>query len=161
MIRKFWLTLAILIVCLFFNSKAWSAPCSPEGENIDSLYDVVVYSNGCDWKGYWQCVEFAKRFYFQYHHFNVVENWSDHGNTYHDKPGLIKYENKHASELPRLGDTLAFGTTIKPHVAIVSNIDNLAKTITFYQQNWSFGEIQRTTGSRRAITSFFVHFIQP
>ena len=162
MVRKGWFILVILIICSFFNLElclARTVPCSPEEENIDNLKGVIIYSNGCNWYGYWQCVEFAKRFYFQYYHFNVVGNWIGHGNTYHDKPGLIKYENKYASEFPRLGDTLSFGTTDKPHVAIVSNINKLAKTITFYQQNWSVGEVQYTTGSVKYSIDPATHYI--
>jgi hypothetical protein len=114
-----------------------ASSCKTEGQKVAEFKNVAVYANGCDTHSYWQCVEFAKRFYFLYHHFDVVGNWKKHGNTYHDKMGLAKYDNKIATILPRIGDTLAFGTTASPHVAIVSEVNPKNNKITFYQQNWS------------------------
>jgi len=131
----------ILLLGFLVTQAIWSpldgSSCKTEGQKVDEFKNVAVYANGCNTQSYWQCVEFAKRFYFLYHHFDVVGKWYGHGNTYHDKIGLVKYDNENTTILPRIGDTLAFGSTSYPHVAIVSEINTNNKKITFYQQNWS------------------------
>ena len=143
--RKLLSTIVLAFFILSPCVRAYSEPCIDEGENLGDLDGVRVYANGCAGENelsYWQCVEFAKRFYFQHCHFDVLYKWTGNGNQYHDMPGLVTFLNNVAvaegSEplaLPKPGDTLSFGNALDPHVAIVSQVDTIGKTVTFFQQN--------------------------
>jgi len=138
-----------IIMNLFIAKLSYSYSCENDGGRLTEFKNVAIYANGCNGNTYWQCVEFAKRFYYQYHHFNVVNDlnywdknyWSGHGKTYSEKQGLVTYKNNVSVNLPRIGDTISFigcnenydYTTVYGHVAIVAAInDNM---VYFYQQN--------------------------
>jgi len=147
-------SLIIILIGVFFCNIniCCSEPCVTEGTNIGNLEEVIIYANSCNLNTRWQCVEFAKRFYFYYHHYNIVKsyngemNMSGIGSTWHMQNGLITCYNTNTTEIPDIGDTIAFATNKNdPHVAIVSKIDS--SKIYFYQQNWSYDGNQYTTGS--------------
>jgi len=142
---------AILIIALAILSLAWqvnlnATSCKDEGKRIGHYLDVPIYANGCDLYTHWQCTEFAKRFYFLHYHFNS-KLWSGNGNVYHTLPGLVSYKNGETETLPREGDTIAFGNSTFPHVAIVSRIDTEEEKIFFHQQNYSSGQTQTISSS--------------
>jgi len=118
------------------------------GSRVDSYENVSLYSNGCniDLITHWQCVEFAKRFYFQKFHYKILEDswsstqiWHGNGDVWHEMPGLFARYNKKTIKLPEPGDTLSFRGFYKnnsyPHVAIVSSVSSEQKKVHFVQQN--------------------------
>jgi len=130
-----------IIMNLFIAKLSYSFSCENDGKKLTDFKNVAIYANGCNGNTYWQCVEFAKRFYYQYHHFNVVPYWFNHGKTYSEKQGLVTYKNNVSANLPRIGDTIAFigcnenynYTNVYGHVAIVSEVND--NSVYFYQQN--------------------------
>lgn len=128
------------------------------GDKIDSLNGVYVYYNdkvgnvsgrNLTPAGYnlglkYQCVEFVKRYYFEFYNHKMpnsyghakdfyVEGLSD--STYIESRNLYQYNNPGNSK-PKEGDLLVFGPTIfnkYGHVAIVSKVKS--NEIEIIQQN--------------------------
>jgi surface antigen len=115
------------------------------GKKIDSFKGVPVYYNGINNKeshgghysadGYyygekWQCVEFAKRFYYDakgHKMPDVMGNAKDffdpavpHGKI-NTRRGLIQYRNG-GDDKPQIDDLLVFTDSDYGHVAIVSKV---------------------------------------
>lgn len=128
------------------------------GQKIDSLNGVDVYYNGSfsnvsgrnlTSDGYnlglkYQCVEYIKRFYFEYYNHQMPNSYG-HAKDYFNhnlKDGemnkernLIQFSNP-SSTKPQVNDILIFNKTrFNPfgHVGIVSNLDN--NQIEIIQQN--------------------------
>lgn len=129
-----------------------------EGEKIDSLNHVIVYYNGNTGNIFgrnitkdnynlglkYQCVEFVKRYYYEYLHHkmpNVYGNAID----FYDKNiadgqlniqrGLLQYTNSSKSK-PQINDLIVLdGTSSNPfgHVAIISEVTD--DEIEVIQQN--------------------------
>ena len=125
------------------------------GDAIDSLHGVAVYYNGIDYTqsygthysddGYyygkkWQCVEFVKRYYYDYLHHKFPDGYGN-ANSFFDrqlkhgelnkKRNLIQFENGN-DEKPMLNDLVVFDGKFG-HVAIVSKVGENYIEIT--QQN--------------------------
>jgi surface antigen len=128
------------------------------GDKLDSLNGVVVYHN--DKKkhdedrnlasdGYnigvkYQCVEFAKRYYYEYYHHEMPDPYGD-ARHFYDKSlkdhqfnrrrNLMQYSNP-SSYKPNVGDLIILDSTKgNPfgHVAIISKVSE--KKIEVIQQN--------------------------
>ena len=128
------------------------------GQEIDSLNGVVVYYNGSVSNvsgrnttpdGYnlglkYQCVEFVKRYYYEYLHHKMPDSYG-HAKDFFDKSiadgkfnkrrNLTQYTNPSSSK-PKVDDLLIYsGTRFNKygHVAIVSKVTG--NTIEIIQQN--------------------------
>jgi len=145
-IAKFTLFFACFAILLLISIGA-AAECGI-GDTVGYHENVPLYSNGCNVKlvTHWQCVEFAKRFYFQKYHYKVMEDawdsiqiWHGNGDVWHTRPGLAVRYNKVTTHLPQPGDTLAFKgfyeNKLCPHVAIVSDVNMASGEVHFVQQN--------------------------
>ncbi|MCA0427947.1 MAG: CHAP domain-containing protein [Bacteroidetes bacterium] len=151
--------------CRFVNQSSFSI-----GDKVDSLNGVYVYYNGSvshqagrhlTKDGYnlglkYQCVEFVKRYYFQFYGHrmpNSYGNASDFFNpTLNDgelnkERGLVQFSNN-SSEKPKVGDLLVFGATPMNkygHVAIVAGVFN--DELEIIQQNpGKFGSSRERIG---------------
>jgi surface antigen len=128
------------------------------GQALDSLNGVKVYYNGgvghtgdrnISEDGYniglkYQCVEFVKRYYYEYYHHKMPDSYGNakdfFDNSVNDgqiskKRDLIQFTNPSKSK-PAIGDLIIFdGTAGNPygHVAIISEVT--AQTIEIIQQN--------------------------
>lgn len=128
------------------------------GEAVDSLHGVMVFYNGrignkhgrnTSSDGYnlglkYQCVEFVKRYYYEYYNHKMPNPWG-HAKDFFDSSvedayinsqrNLVQYTNGSKSK-PHVGDLLVFdGTRLNPygHVVIVSGVK--AESIEIIQQN--------------------------
>jgi surface antigen len=121
-------------------------PLPPEvGDELDSYRDVEIHYNGKDFKtshgsryskdGYyygksWQCVEFAKRFYFEAKGHRMPDVWGHardffnpevpHG-ALNPQRGLVQFVNG-GTEAPQVDDLVVFRGGSFGHVAIVSEV---------------------------------------
>lgn len=164
----------ILICCIvlsavFFYSRrneGQSARDFKVGDAIDSLNHVLVYYNGAvshvagrntSADGYnvglkYQCVEFVKRYYFEYLNHKMPDPWGHAldffdpdllDGTLNERRGLIQHRNP-GSTKPREDDLLVMSGTLfnkYGHVAIVSLVrDNAVEII---QQNPGRGASSR------------------
>jgi len=128
------------------------------GQVLDSLNGVKIYYNGgvghtgsrnVSIDGYnigltYQCVEFVKRYYYEYYHHKMPDSYGNakdfFDNTVKDgsisqKRDLIQFTNPSKTK-PKIGDLVIFdGTVGNPygHVAIISNVTY--KSIEIIQQN--------------------------
>ncbi|WP_233896945.1 CHAP domain-containing protein [Tenacibaculum piscium] len=128
------------------------------GDKIDSLHGVVVYYNGQVGTvkgrnrakdGYniglkYQCVEFVKRYYYEYLHHKMPNSYG-HAKDFFNKKikdgnlnkarNLIQFTNASRSK-PKVNDLLVYGGTIYNkygHVSIVSKVND--GKIEIIQQN--------------------------
>lgn len=128
------------------------------GQQVDSLNGVYVYFNGAvdnvmgrsrTADGYnlglrYQCVEFVKRYYYEYLHHKMPDSYG-HAKDFFDsslkdgqkseRRGLTQYTNP-SNTKPKVSDLLIFaGTTFNRygHVAIISNVTE--REIEIIQQN--------------------------
>lgn len=137
------------------------------GESLDSLNGVTVYYNGgvsniegrnLTEDGYnlgmkYQCVEFVKRYYYEYLNHKMPESYGnakdffdnelDDGELNKDR-NLMQYGNPSISK-PKISDLIVFDGSILNaygHVAIISNVSN--DSIEIIQQNpGPFGKSRR------------------
>jgi surface antigen len=158
MTKKFKLLLILIVISIasFFVYKKL-APDHSVGDVIDSLNNVNVYYNGSishvsernTVDGYniglkYQCVEFVKRYYFEYYKHRMPNSYGhakdfynpsiSDGNLNPDR-GLIQCTNP-SSMKPQIGDLIVMGATTSNeygHVAIVSYVSD--DTIEIIQQN--------------------------
>ena len=159
---KFSLLLAFLFIAAY-SIKYYIKNKNPNpkyfvGQKLDSLNGVYVYYNGrvghtgkrnLSEDGYnigleYQCVEFVKRYYYQYYHHKMPDSYGNAKDFYNDniadghlnsKRNLLQYKNPSTTN-PAVGDLLIFdGHTGNPygHVAIISFVDSTK--IEIIQQN--------------------------
>lgn len=128
------------------------------GQKLDSLNHVMVYYNGgvsnnsgrnTTSDGYnlglkYQCVEFVKRYYYEYLHHKMPDSYSNAKDFFdtnlldgelNTKRNLIQYSNGSLSK-PQINDLIIFkGSILNPygHVAIISNVRD--REIEIIQQN--------------------------
>lgn len=128
------------------------------GQTIDSLNGVEVYYNGrvghvegrnTTADGYnlgqkYQCVEFVKRYYYEYYKHKMPESYGHAKSFYNTKlndgsfnkeRGLTQYANPSKTK-PKIGDLLIMGETTfnsYGHVAIVSRVSE--NSVEIIQQN--------------------------
>jgi hypothetical protein len=160
MIKKSLIILGILIVAFFSYKGLKKANFNSDyevGQKIDSLNNVYVFYNGGvdnvvqrnTKDGYnlglkYQCVEFVKRYYYEYYNHKMSDSYG-HAISFYDKNlsdgklnkqrNLIQYSNPSIS-MPRESDLIVMDGTIfnkYGHVAIISKVtDNKVEII---QQN--------------------------
>jgi surface antigen len=139
---------------------------SKVGKVIDNFNGVNIYYNGrvknvlgrnVTSDGYnlglkYQCVEFVKRYYYEYYNHKMPDSYGhakdffEYGladGGYSKKRDLFQYRN--GSEIkPRVGDILIFGAaSFNPygHVAIISKVTS--NSVTIAQQNPGIGNKSR------------------
>jgi surface antigen len=155
----------LLIALLFLSGIGlWTIkhvnlnPAYTIGQPIDSLNGVYVYYNGgvsnvsgrnLTTDGYnlgqkYQCVEFVKRYYYEYLNHKMPDSYGNAKDFFDSKlkdgqvnkqRGLIQYQNPSQTK-PKVGDLLIFKGTVSNkygHVAIVSKVTN--HQIEIIQQN--------------------------
>ncbi|CAQ84529.1 MULTISPECIES: CHAP domain-containing protein [Photorhabdus] len=149
-----------LLCCLAFSvtTKTNLNPAHKVGDVIDNYQNVAVYYNGgvdtslgrnLSEDGYnlgikYQCVEFIKRFYFQFYHHKMPDTYG-HAKDFFDhsvadgginkKRALLQFTNGSISA-PETGDIIVFSPTLfnrYGHVAIVSAVE--PTSIEIIQQN--------------------------
>ena len=152
------ITIGVGYGCFLLVRKVNPNPKFEVGQALDSLNGVKVYYNGgvghtgkrnVASDGYnigltWQCVEFVKRYYYEFYHHKMPDSYGNAKDFFDpslkdgelsEKRDLIQYTNP-SIEKPRVGDLVVFdGTTGNPygHVAIISKVT--AQTIEIIQQN--------------------------
>jgi surface antigen len=154
------LSVAIIVGYISFRliKKINPNPKFEIGQILDSLNGVKVYYNGgvghtgernISEDGYnigltYQCVEFVKRYYYQYYHHKMPDSYGNAKDFYDNsvkdgsiniKRDLIQFTNPSKSK-PDIGDLVIFDGTIgNPygHVAIISDVK--ARYIEIIQQN--------------------------
>jgi surface antigen len=154
------LSLAIIVGYISFRliKKINPNPKFEVGHALDSINGVKVYYNGgvshtgkrnVSEDGYnigltYQCVEFVKRYYYEYYHHKMPDSYGNAKDFYDNsvkdgfistKRGLVQYTNPSESK-PAIGDLVVFDGTIgNPygHVAII--LDVKARYIEIIQQN--------------------------
>ena len=147
----------VVVVIYIFSTYCNLNVNTQRGTVVDSLNSVYVYYNGgvnqtsgrnvVD--GYnigmkYQCVEFVKRYYYEYYHHKMPDSYG-HAKSFFDKKlsngemnvsrGLIQYKNGEAI-LPQIGDIVVFdGYLFNPygHVAIISAVGT--NEVELIQQN--------------------------
>lgn len=129
------------------------------GDPIDSLDGVYVYQNGsvshtCGRNlspdGYnlglkYQCVEFAKRYYYEHYHHKMPDSYG-HAKDFFRKDltsgqrnqarNLIQFTNGVSTTPPQRGDLVVWdGTAFNPygHIAVISEVTN--REVEIIQQN--------------------------
>lgn len=149
----------VLVVASFWLSKKIDVnPNHQVGDAVDSLNHVIVYYNGgvsnisernLSEDGYniglkYQCVEFVKRYYYQYYDHKMPDSYGnakdffDHtlqDGEINESRGLIQFTNGSFSK-PKVGDLIVFGPTLYNgfgHVAIVSDVSE--NEVEIIQQN--------------------------
>ncbi|MEL6866787.1 MAG: CHAP domain-containing protein [Bacteroidota bacterium] len=132
------------------------------GEEIDRYNGIPIYYNGDMHNtagrskgpnGYnyglkWQCVEFVKRYYYEYLHHKMPNTWGHakdffnlflQNGAYNADRAMYQYRNG-SRRKPRVDDILVFGSQTFGHVAIISAVE--ATYIEVAQQN--VGPFSRT-----------------
>lgn len=128
----------------------------PVGFVTDSFNGVKVYSNGRNFAqsygshyaadGFyygkkWQCVEFVKRYYYDYLHHKMPDGYGNAKDFWNAdiKNGelnkvrnLLQFENNSTSK-PEINDLVIFPFSKYGHVAIISKVEN--KSVEIIQQN--------------------------
>lgn len=149
----------LVVVCVFLGISGWTISKFEIGMPIDRHHGVVVYYNGLKITnvsgrhmtedGYnlglkYQCVEFVKRYYFEYLNHRMPDTYG-HAKDFYDihladgsfnkKRGLMQYSNGGKTQ-PMENDILVFGPALANkfgHVAIVSAVED--GMIEIIQQN--------------------------
>lgn len=149
----------LVVVCVFLGISGWTISRFEIGMPIDRHHGVVVYYNGLKITnvsgrhmtedGYnlglkYQCVEFVKRYYFEYLNHRMPDTYG-HAKDFYDihladgsfnkKRGLMQYSNGGKTQ-PMENDILVFGPALANkfgHVAIVSAVED--GMIEIIQQN--------------------------
>ncbi|WP_053002171.1 CHAP domain-containing protein [Kordia jejudonensis] len=155
----FIICLGILAIGLIVSSKCINLnPFKTIGEELDSFNNVSVYYNGAvnhvekrntTKDGYnlglqFQCVEFVKRYYYEYLHHKMPDSYGHAKDFFNPnvKDGkrniqrdLIQYTNGSISK-PKINDILVFQSSWYNsfgHVAIITKVTE--NTVTIIQQN--------------------------
>ena len=147
----------VVVVIYIFSTYCNLNVNTQRGTVVDSLNSVYVYYNGGANQtsgrnvvaGYnigmkYQCVEFVKRYYYEYYHHKMPDSYG-HAKSFFDKKlsngemnvsrGLIQYKNGEGI-LPQIGDIVVFdGYLFNPygHVAIISAVGT--NEVELIQQN--------------------------
>jgi len=160
--KKWTIIILVLFITLFFGYKGAKKLNSNTdyeiGQPIDSLNKVIVYYNGSVGNvsgrnlasdGYniglkYQCVEFVKRYYYEYFKHRMPDSWGHAKSFFNPKVrdgkingqrNLRQFTNPSKSK-PKESDLIVMdGTTFNKygHVAIVSNVTE--NKIEIIQQN--------------------------
>ncbi len=161
--KRTFIILLIVIALIGFASWKWKARLfnlhdHEIGEKVDSLNNVMVYYNGhtghvlernMTEDGYnlglkYQCVEFVKRYYYEYYKHKMPESYGDAKDFFdasvkdgdiNKARNLRQFTNPSQSK-PEIGDLIIFDAHLgNPygHVAIVSDVND--NEIQIIQQN--------------------------
>ena len=152
---------ALLATSLVLVSSV-KAQAQNSGAQLGSYQNVIAYSNGPhtppsgDGLGFYQCVEYVKRFYNAHYGIGSSVNWHQNAKDYFGAAssfGLFAYPNG-GTYAPQQGDIMCFSGGTYGHVAIVTTVT--ASTVSLIEQNWSrstcFGSVSIASGS-----TFTVH----
>jgi len=163
---KIFLALLTTVFVLIFIFKKLNPPHSV-GDIVDSLNNVNVYYNGSTSNvldrntvdGYniglkYQCVEFVKRYYFEYYKHKMPNSYG-HAKDFFDlalndgeinnQRALFQHSNPSVSK-PKIGDLIVMNATFTNsygHVAIISNVAE--ESLEIIQQNPGYYGNSRAT----------------
>lgn len=152
------ITIILALTAFLLLKEVNPNPRFKVGQALDSLNGVKVYYNGgvghtgkrnLSEDGYnigltYQCVEFVKRYYYEYYHHKMPDSYGNAKDFFDSsvkdgnlskRRNLIQYTNP-SKHKPQIGDLVIFdGHVGNPygHVAIISDIT--ARTIEIIQQN--------------------------
>ncbi len=150
--------MVMIVITLLLGGSWWYQSKYKIGHKIDSFNTIAVYYNGIfqHAKGRnitnqnynlglrYQCVEFVKRYYFEYYHHKMPNSYGHAKDFFNPKledgqwnkaRNLLQYRNPSAS-MPNVGDLLIFNRTkwnAFGHVAIISMVND--HEIEIIQQN--------------------------
>ncbi len=158
-----WLVLIIVTITISVIYSVNKSSFNPNtkysiGQSIDSINEVLVYYNGMVGHnegrniapdGYnigmkYQCVEFVKRYYYQYYHHKMPDSYGNAKDFYdsgivdssvNNKRGLRQFSNGSVSK-PMVGDLVVFDGhpgNIYGHVAIICSVSD--SSVCIIQQN--------------------------
>jgi len=158
--RKLWIASGalVLIIASIVIVRSCFLKDPKIGLPIDSFNGVIVYYNGpvsnvsgrnLAKDGYnigqkYQCVEFVKRYYYEYYHHKMPDSYNHARDFFDDaladgeinkKRALVQYRNPSRSQ-PKVGDLVILGGHVANrygHVAIVSEVNE--NEIEIIQQN--------------------------
>jgi len=149
--RKILFALSILVLiaiaAFVFIEKTKMFNKHAIGDPIDSFNGVIVYYNGSvnnvsgrnltadnyNLGQQYQCVEFVKRYYYEYYHHKMPDSYGHAKDFFDDnlkdgelneKRALTQYRNPSQTQ-PKVGDLVVFGGSISNrygHVAIISDV---------------------------------------
>jgi len=166
---------ALLVGYFIYNKTKHSNP-NPKyfvGQKLDSLNGVYVFYNGrvghtgkrnLSEDGYnigleYQCVEFVKRYYYQYYQHKMPDSYGNAKDFFNDtiadgqinlQRDLLQYTNP-SNTKPMPGDLIIFDGHVSNkygHVAIISNVDT--NKIEIIQQNpGAFGRSRITISFKK------------
>lgn len=135
------LQMLVAALCLLLPRVAWGddpcTPCSGNcGESLGTLSGVDAFSNGArgdctgTGRGFYQCVEYAKRF-----HGRTGERWGNANQIFDraERLDLRSFRNGE-TEAPRQGDAITFRGGRYGHIAIIYEVGS--NFITLIEQNW-------------------------
>jgi surface antigen len=160
-VTKWLIILALTLLTIagyFYKNQYFDYGKYPIGTAIDSFNHVKVYYNGkvshtdgrnLSSDGYnlglkYQCVEFVKRYYYEFYHHKMPDSYGNAKDFFdskisdgslNKKRDLIQMHNPSKNK-PQVGDLLVFSETqFNPygHVAIISEVN--ANQIEIIQQN--------------------------
>jgi len=143
------LSVVVLIVGEFVLKKININPSLAVGDHVDSLHGVYVYYNGgvshtgernVAIDGYnlgikYQCVEFVKRYYYEYYGHKMPDSYGNAKDFFDTqlpdgainmKRALLQFTNP-SQTMPQEGDLLIYSPTVWNrfgHVAIISAVSN-------------------------------------
>ena len=159
---KYWVIAAIVLALLFATYKVSKKinfnTAKSVGQAIDSINGVIVFYNGgvdnvternVSQDGYniglkYQCVEFVKRYYYEYLNHKMPDSYGHAKDFFapdvrdgekNKARNLIQYKNP-SKEKPQANDIIVFSGTLfnkYGHVAIISNVTE--DEIEIIQQN--------------------------
>ncbi|MBU1146579.1 CHAP domain-containing protein [Patescibacteria group bacterium] len=131
----------VAALCLLLPRAVWGddpcTPCSGNcGESLGTLSGVDAFSNGArgnctgTGRGFYQCVEYAKRF-----NGRTGERWGNANQIFAraERIGLRPFRNGE-TEAPRQGDAITFQGGRYGHIAIIYEVGS--NFITLIEQNW-------------------------
>jgi len=131
----------IVVLGLLLPQVAWGDdPCAPCGGNcgeaLGTLSGVDAFSNGArgnctgTGRGFYQCVEYAKRFHGQ-----IGVRWGNANQIFGraGRLGLRPFQNGE-TEAPRQGDAITFQGGRYGHIAVIYEVGS--NFITLIEQNW-------------------------
>ena len=131
----------VVVLCLVLPRVVWGDnPCEPCGgncgESLGTLERVDAFSNGArgnctgTGRGFYQCVEYAKRF-----NGRSGERWGNANQIFGraERLGLRSFRNGE-TEAPRQGDAITFQGGRYGHIAVIYEVGS--DFITLIEQNW-------------------------
>lgn len=166
--RYFFLLLVLLAMGFFILRRCNFHPIHNVGDKVDEMNGVAVFYNGgvgnvvernTTKDGYnlglkYQCVEFVKRYYYEYYNHKMPDAWGNAKDFYdptiadgkeNKQRALLQYSQGSISK-PQIGDLIVLDKSMSNpygHVAIISDVQ--PTTLEIIQQNPGINGSSRAT----------------